>query len=65
MQPSVEYLGHRIDAEGVHTTTRKVDAILKVPTPGDVEQLRSFRAFCIIITKPLLTAASIERTIEV
>ena len=42
MQSSVEYLGHRIDAEGVHTTTRKVDAILKAPTPSDVQQLRSF-----------------------
>ena len=42
MQPSVEYLGHRIDAEGVHTITRKVDTILKMPTLGDVQQLRSF-----------------------
>ena len=42
MQSSVEYLGHRIDAEGVHTTTRKVDAILKAPTLSDVQQLRSF-----------------------
>ena len=31
MQPSVEYLGHRIDSNGVHTTTKKVEAILKAP----------------------------------
>ena len=42
MQPSVEYLGHRIDSSGVHTTTKKVEAILKAPRPHDVQRLRSF-----------------------
>ena len=37
-----EYLGHRIDASGVHTTTEKVDAILKAPVPQNTQQLRSF-----------------------
>ena len=26
-QESVEYLGHHIDAEGLHTTSRKVEAV--------------------------------------
>ena len=64
MQSSVEYLGHRIDAEGVHTTTRKVDAILKAPTPGDIQQLRSFLGLLHYYGKPFLAATSIERTIE-
>ena len=68
MQPSVEYLGHRIDTEGVHTTTRKVDAILKASTTGDAQQLQSFLGllhyYGKFIPKPFLTAASIEQTIE-
>ena len=42
MQVSVEYLGHKIDARGVHTTTSKVDAIQKAPIPHNTQQLRSF-----------------------
>ena len=42
LQPSVEYLGYRIDSSGVHTTTKKVDAILNAPRPCNVQQLRSF-----------------------
>ena len=39
---SVEYLGHRIDADGLHTTDRKVAAIKKAPLPKNVQELRSF-----------------------
>ena len=39
---SVEYLGHRIDAEGLHTTEVKSQAILQAPTPRNVTELRSF-----------------------
>ena len=42
MQPSVEYLGHQKDSSGVHTTTKRVEAILKALRPRDVQQLRSF-----------------------
>ena len=42
MEPSVEYLGHRIDAKGVHTTSQKVEAILQAPAPQNPQQLRSF-----------------------
>lgn len=42
MESSVEYLGHRIDASGIHTTTQKVEAILKAPIPQNTQQLRSF-----------------------
>ena len=33
LQDSVEYLGHQVDAEGVHTSPKKVEAILKAPRP--------------------------------
>ena len=42
LQPSVDYLGYLVDAEGLHTTTEKINAILNAPRPKDVCQLRSF-----------------------
>ena len=38
----MEYLGYRIDAEGLHATSAKAEAILKAPKPGDIHQSRSF-----------------------
>ena len=42
MQNVVEYLGHRVDAQGVHAAPSKVEAILQAPTPRNVTELRSF-----------------------
>ena len=42
LQPSVEYLGFRVDAERLHMTTSKVEAVLNLPQPTDVQQLQSF-----------------------
>ena len=42
MAKSVIYLGHKIDSEGLHTTTEKVDAVVNAPEPRNVQQLRSF-----------------------
>ena len=39
---SVEYLGHVINAEGLHTTDEKVKAILQAPEPKNVQEMRSF-----------------------
>ncbi|XP_024154359.1 uncharacterized protein K02A2.6, partial [Oryzias melastigma] len=41
-QDSVEYLGHIIDAAGLHKSPEKVRAIVEAPTPSNVGQLRSF-----------------------
>ena len=38
----VEYLGHSISAEGVHPIKEKVHAVMQVPQPQNVSQLRSF-----------------------
>ena len=38
----VRYLGHKIDAKGLHKTDDKVKAITDAPIPTDVGQLRSF-----------------------
>ena len=42
MAPAVEYLGHRIDASGLHTTDEKVRAIVQAPAPENVHELRAF-----------------------
>jgi len=42
LQPSVEYLGNKVDAQRLHTTEKKVEAILKVPQPRNVAEFHSF-----------------------
>ena len=41
LQDSVEYLVHCIDAQGVHTSEKKVKAIVEAPKPQNVQELRS------------------------
>ena len=40
MVPSVEYLGHRIDAEGLHPLHEKVEAVKQAPSPSNVSELK-------------------------
>ena len=42
LQDSVEYLGHRIDAQGVHTSEMKLKAIVEAPKRRNVQELCSF-----------------------
>ena len=42
MRPSVDYLGHRIDATGLHPLQDKVRAIREEPTPKSVHELKSY-----------------------
>ena len=42
LQVSVYYLGHKIDAEGLHAIPSKVDAIVDAPEPQNLQELRSF-----------------------
>ena len=44
MSPTVTYLGHKIDAEGLHPLPEKVEAIAKAPSPTNVTQLKSYLA---------------------
>ena len=41
-QDSVQYLGHKIDVSGIHTTDSKVEAVKNAPAPKNVQELRSF-----------------------
>ena len=40
--PSIEYLGHVIDAQGLHPSPSKTEAIRNAPTPTSVTELKSF-----------------------
>ena len=40
--PSVEYLGHIIDSDGLHPSEAKVKAIHEAPTPSNVTELNFF-----------------------
>ena len=42
LQRSVEYLGHRINSEGLHAISSKLQAITQAPAPQNVQELRSF-----------------------
>ena len=41
-QERVEYCGHAVSSEGLHTLPSKMDAIGSAPPPEDVSQVRSF-----------------------
>ena len=41
-EPSVEYLGHVLNGEGIKVKPSKVDAICNMPPPKDLQQLESF-----------------------
>ena len=42
MQPRVDYLGHRLDKDGLHPLPDKVEAIQKAPAPTNVTELKSY-----------------------
>ena len=42
MQPTVKYLGYRIDAQGLHAIEKKVELIRNAPAPENQQQLRWF-----------------------
>ena len=42
MQESVQYLGYIVDAQGLHTSPDKIQAIKEAPQPKNQQQLRAF-----------------------
>jgi hypothetical protein len=42
MEPQIEFLGHKIDAEGLHPTQKNIQAIKEAATPQNFSQLKSF-----------------------
>ena len=42
LKPSIEYLGHLIDDEGLHALPSKMEAIVQAPQPHNLAEFRSF-----------------------
>jgi hypothetical protein len=42
MAEKVVYMGHLIDAEDLHATEDKIEAVKKAPSPTNVSELRSY-----------------------
>jgi len=42
MVPSVDFLGHKIDSQGLHPTPEKVKAVQEAPKPRNVRELKSY-----------------------
>ncbi len=42
MASSVVYLGHRVDAEGLHPNPDKVEAVVQTPRPRSVSELKAY-----------------------
>ena len=42
LQDKVEYLGFIVDKHGIHSSPSKISAIINMPRPGNISQLRSF-----------------------
>ena len=58
LEPAVEYLGHRINADGLHATTEKVRAVKEAPAPTCKSELRSFLGLINYYTKFLPNLSS-------
>ena len=64
MQDSMEYLGHRVDAEGLQASPEKVEAIDKAPQPRSVQQLRSYLGLLNYYRKFLPNLASLVKPLN-
>ena len=59
MQPSVTYLGHRIDQHGLHPLKEKVQAMQDAPSPSSVTELRAYLGLLTYYSKFLPNMASV------
>ena len=59
LKPNVIFLGHQIDAQGIHPTEDKLKAIVEAPAPTNVQELRSFLGLVNYYGKFIQNAATI------
>ena len=65
LSQSVEYLGHVVNAEGLHATESKLQAIREAPTPRNVQELRSFLGLLNYYSRFIANISSILRPLHV
>ena len=58
-QPSVTFLGHHIDATGIHPMAEKVQDVANAPVPTNVAELRSYLGLINYYHKLLCNLSSI------
>lgn len=51
LRPSVTYLGHKIDAQGLHPLPERIRAIRDAPTPTSVSALKSYQGMLTYYSK--------------
>ena len=61
MQKSVQYLGHIVDAVGIHATDAKLKAIVDAPVPKNVTKLQSFLGLINYYSELVFVTSSFER----
>ena len=59
MSPSVVYLGHKIDRDGLHPVEDKVNAVVDAPRPTSVPQLKSYLGILSYYSKFLPNLATV------
>jgi len=62
MVPSVSYLEHTIDAEGIHPLPDKLQTVKAVPTPRNVSKLKSYLSLLTYYGKFLCKFGNTVRT---
>ncbi len=59
LSPSVVYLGHRIDAQGLHPVADKLQALQEAPSPRNVSELKSYLGLLTYYAKFLPNLATV------
>ena len=60
-QTGVDFLGHRVSRDGVHTSQDKVEAVRSWPVPRNVKEVKSFNGLCTYCRKFVENFAQIAR----
>ena len=60
-QTGVDFLGHRVSRDGVHTSQDKVEAVRSWPVPRNVKEVKSFYGLCTYYRKFVENFAQIAR----
>ncbi len=64
MKLSVEYLGHKVSADGLQPLQSKTDAIVRAPEPQNVQQLRSYLGLLNYYSKFIPNLATITKPLN-
>ena len=61
---SVEYLGHRIDEDGLHSLNDKIAAIVDAPSPANVSALRAYHGLTNYYAKFMSNRATVLKPLH-